>query len=436
MLLVHIADIHFRAPNCNNPDTDPDRPIRTRMLQDVRKRLQRLGPAAALLVGGDVAFKGDPQEYEAASAWLAEFAEACGCSLQRVFVVPGNHDIDRRIITASPSTRNAQEAILQSDTSMREHQLRIQFGDENSGRALVQPLTAFNEFAKVFDCQVYPPERLHWKQELPLEQGVQLRIHGLTSTLLSGMNGNDDSRGSLYLSPLQTVLDPVEDVVNLVLCHHPPEWCLDCDEIEDAVRGRAAIHLFGHKHHARIEQAEGYIRCNVNAVNPDRRETGWQPGYNLINLRVVGENQDRMIEVEAHVLQWQSSPELFRPVLARENDPVFRHRIVVAGRTPAAAVEGSCRCTEARPRTEVDGGEEVAAEVEVPMVDDHTRNLVYRFWNLPGSQRRGIMQSLGLIEEEDLQLPEAERYGRALLRARKRGLLEDFALEVTRRENH
>jgi len=70
------------------------------------------------------------------------------------------------------------------------------------------------------------------------------------------------------------------------------------------------------------------------------------------------------------------------------------------------------------------------------MVDDHTRNLVYRFWNLPGSQRRGIMQSLGLIEEEDLQLPEAERYGRALLRARKRGLLEDFALEVTRRENH
>ena len=435
MLLVHIADIHFRAPNCNNPDTDPDRPFRTRMLQDVRGRIQELGPADALLIGGDVAFKGDPQEYRAASVWLKEFAEACGCPLQRVFVVPGNHDIDRRVIRESPSIRNAQAAILQSDPSERESALRSQFSDEVSGHALVRPLKAYNEFAKVFDCQIYPPESLYWKQELPLEEGVQLRLYGLTSTFLSGVNGDDDVRGNLYLSPLQTVLDPVEDIVNLVLCHHPPDWCSDCDEIEDAVRGRAAIHLYGHKHRARVEQADGYIRCNVDAVNPDRQESGWQPGYNLINVSVLEANHERMIEVDAHVLQWQSSPELYRPMLTRGNDPVFRHRIVIPSRIPAGAVEDPCYHTGARPTTERDRGEEVAAEMEAPMVDDQMRNLVYRFWNLPSSQRRAIVRSLGLVDEEDLQRPEAERYGRALLQARKRGLLDDFACEVARREN-
>jgi len=52
------------------------------------------------------------------------------------------------------------------------------------------------------NCQIYP-ERPFWKQAIELTSGVELRIHGLTSTLLSGQNGEDDVRGSLYLSPLQ-----------------------------------------------------------------------------------------------------------------------------------------------------------------------------------------------------------------------------------------
>jgi 3',5'-cyclic AMP phosphodiesterase CpdA len=79
MLLLHISDIHFRAPDCLNPDLDPDRPYRTRMVQDAHARTQTLGPVGAILVGGDIAFKSDPQEYQAAFAWLEELAAACGC---------------------------------------------------------------------------------------------------------------------------------------------------------------------------------------------------------------------------------------------------------------------------------------------------------------------------------------------------------------------
>ena len=148
MLLLHVSDIHFRAPDCENPDLDPDRPYRTRMLQDARARIQSLGPVEAILVGGDIAFSGDPAEYKAALAWIKELAETCKCSLARVFVVPGNHDVDRRVIRRSPSTRNAQRAVKQASARQRERELRTQFTNRDTGRALLAPLEAYKRLCE------------------------------------------------------------------------------------------------------------------------------------------------------------------------------------------------------------------------------------------------------------------------------------------------
>ena len=68
------------------------------------------------------------------------------------------------------------------------------------------------------------------------------------------------------------------------------------------------------------------------------------------------------------------------------------------------------------------------------MSDESTRNLVYRFWNLTVSQRRDIALNLGLINRDELKVPEPERYGRALLRAGERGLLDQVAREIAQRE--
>ena len=302
MLILHISDIHFRSPDCEDPDLDPDRPYRTRLVQDARTRTDILGPVGAILASGDIAFHGFTQEYVVAFDWLKELADACGCHLERVFVIPGNHDVDRSVITSLPATRNTQQAIKQAPHDQRERELRTQFRDPDTGPALFAPLAAYNDFAKRFNCQVYPPERLYWKQDLELEQSVNLRIYGLTSTLLSGANGEDDTRDSLYLSPLQTVLDPIDNVVNLVMSHHPPDWFLDQDDVNDAICARSAIHLFGHKHRQRVTQELNYIRFSAGAVNPDRYEAGWRPGYNLIRLEVAGEGPNRALVIEAHIL--------------------------------------------------------------------------------------------------------------------------------------
>ena len=202
MLLLHISDIHFQHPACATPHLDPDRPYRTRLIQDARDRVSVHGNVDAIVVGGDIAFKGAPEEYKAALEWLDELATATGCPRERIYVVPGNHDVDRKFIERTPATRNAQAAIKNAATpARREREVRLQFGDPETGRSLLAPLTAYNDFAARFACQLYPPDRLYWLNELPMGQGVTLRIHGLTSTIISGFEGKDDTR-DLYLSPL------------------------------------------------------------------------------------------------------------------------------------------------------------------------------------------------------------------------------------------
>lgn len=68
------------------------------------------------------------------------------------------------------------------------------------------------------------------------------------------------------------------------------------------------------------------------------------------------------------------------------------------------------------------------------MGEESTRNLVFRFWGLTVSERRDIAPHHDLLEQDEMQLPDPERYGRALERAGERGLLEQIAREVTELE--
>jgi predicted MPP superfamily phosphohydrolase len=436
MLLLNVSDIHFRHPYCNT-EMDPDRPYRTRLIQDARDFVQKLGPVDAILVGGDIAFRGAPEEYAAALEWLKELSEQCQCPLERVFVIPGNHDVDRAVITGSASVRNVQAAI--SNASNREKELREQFADTEAGRSLLAPIAEYNAFAARFNCQVYAPDKLFWHQDLELDECTILRVYGLTSTLLSGARGLDDTQLSLYLSPLQTVLNPADGVVNLVMCHHPPDWFMDRDDVEDAMSGRAAIQLFGHRHRLRLLRDPSYIRFSAAAVNPDRHEVGWEPGYNVIRLTTSKRNGERFLDIEAHLRVWQTNPDMFRPKMAGQNDGVFRHQLRIYGVAPSKPKAVAAAVGDLSPeKTTVASDCAVAApaEVETTMTDERTRNLVLRFWNLASSERREIATELGLLENEEIRLPEAERYGRALRRAGERNLLGRVADEIEKREKH
>ena len=64
------------------------------------------------------------------------------------------------------------------------------------------------------------------------------------------------------------------------------------------------------------------------------------------------------------------------------------------------------------------------------MSSPSTKGLVFRFWSLADSQKRGVMLKLKLITENDLESSDEELYDRGLRLAAQRGQLEELAREV------
>ncbi len=430
MLMLHISDIHFKSPECLDPYQDPDRPIRTRMMTDLDRQVKTLGHIGAILIGGDIAFKASQDEYTTAWEWIQQLAQISGCPLERIFVVPGNHDIDRSTIRNSMATQAAQHMLESAPPQNKEWTLKQLLADEASGQSLFAAHSAYNAFAAPLGCQIWPAKPF-WHQDMQLERGITLRIYGLTSTLLSGQNGVNDVEGKLYLGPRQTVLDPVPNTANLVLVHHPIDWLSDSDAVDDALTTRAAFHLFGHKHRQRAVMAD-HVRIGAAAVNPSRNEQPYQPGYNLLNMEVAGQGCDRHIKVELRQRRLQDNPERFVALLTAQGSEVFCTNIPVPEEAPLPVIDVAL--VAAHEVVEKLHGE--AADVVVPqdaeaaMGESDTRDLLYRFWHLTSSQRRYIAQNLGLLEAGDMKLPEPERYGRALLRAGERNLINDVAAAV------
>lgn len=402
------------------------------MVQSVRDLTAQLGPVDVILVTGDIAYCADPSEYRAALAWLKELAIDCRCPPECIYVVPGNHDVDRGVIKRKRSIQNAQKQIRDIAPAQRQGEVQAQFRDADVAKALLEPLSAYNDFAKEFNCQVYASERMFWRQELPLGDGVILRLYGLTSTLLSGAVTNpnqNDEKGSLYLSPWQTAIDPADNVVNLVMAHHPPDWLMDHDAVDDALNGSAGLHLFGHKHRLRAaREPHQYMRFQAGALNPDVNETGWQPAYNLIKLAVSGEGAERGLDIEAHLMEFQTNPDRYRHKQDHDGSDIWRHRIRIPGiRAPAAAESAT---PEPQHVTPTEPPAPTKVDAEAVMSEQSTRRLVLSWWQLPMHARREIALKLGLISEAEIALPEAERYGRALMRAGERGMLETLDEEI------
>lgn len=92
--LLHISDLHAKGPQ----EKEPWR--RRRVLGEAWRRnletlLQEEGAIHFVLFTGDAAHSGKPDEYHEVTDFLGELSEEIGIGFERVFPVPGNHDIDR-----------------------------------------------------------------------------------------------------------------------------------------------------------------------------------------------------------------------------------------------------------------------------------------------------------------------------------------------------
>jgi tetratricopeptide (TPR) repeat protein len=110
---AHLGDTQFGAP-----DAAGHRMMLAALAADLAAAPSRsCPPLDAILVTGDIAYAGREEQYAEAEAWLPGIAQKAGIPRERVYVVPGNHDVDwsaaqdRNVARLARSLRDGAEPI-------------------------------------------------------------------------------------------------------------------------------------------------------------------------------------------------------------------------------------------------------------------------------------------------------------------------------------
>ncbi|MBM7425043.1 metallophosphoesterase [Spongiibacter marinus] len=415
---LHLSDLHFNYPDCMEPDQDRDGPIRDKMIEDIAQLIENDGiKLSAILVTGDIAYKGHKDEFTFAGQWLGELCEKFDCTASQVYVVPGNHDVDRSIAD-NFMTMGLRTGILSKSGERCERELQQILRDDEASSVLYRPMDAYNEFAATYGCHV-KGIKAKWMESIEIDQGVNVVIHGLTTTLLCS---KDDAKQNILLGEFQTVARAkTPHNIHLAMMHHPPSWLRNADAMKAKLDDAMDIQLTGHEHTSRWDDGNGVVRISAEALHPDRMESGYEPGYNLIDLKLVNQSQDKAeLEVSTQIRVLQENPIVFRPKINKGGTERFVIRFPVQLPAVSAALSDDTPSTVLKAQLQEDNSaQEDAYRLRPDGVD-----VIHRFWRLPASEAFRIIGELNLLKEDEYRLPQVDRYTRVIENAKEQQLVD------------
>lgn len=428
LVLVHLSDIHFTGASGRSVH-DLDTEVRNEVVRDAQRLIAELGGATGVLVTGDIAFSGKREQYERAASWLVDLCKAIGCREESVWVVPGNHDVDRDR-AKSKLTRMLHESIRAKSEATLDAELRDIFSDPQTAGALIDPLTDYNAFAARFECTI-TTEKPFWERDLMLSCGTILRLRGLCSALVCNA---EDAKGNIVLGAAQASVSRIDGVEYVTLCHHPPDWLRDHDTVVTQLESKVRLQLFGHKHAQRVQEVNGMLRVTAGAMHPERGERDWDPMYNVFEIARL---DDQRLGVHLFQRRWHKTELRFVP----DGDSYTGkpHREYIWNNCPRP-VRKELRAVEAPMVTTPQGGvsgavaaaETTEKDSEV-MPPNYERRLTYRFLTLPFRHQIAVANSLNVLTDEDRALNDEALFHELFRRALAGGLLGKLWEETEKR---
>lgn len=251
---LHISDLHFGAnPHCHRFDQAA---VCRALVRDVEMHAPHID---AIFITGDIAFKAAKEEFGQAAELLKKLMEAADVSDDHVFIVPGNHDVDRKAADgpkAKPFHTAYRNDPMQIESGLTNPDVRV---------VLMQKLDGFDGFLR----EHFPKHPrgadgscVDWCHVEDLDSGgrkLRLRLAGLSTVWVSDSldgcrnSGAADFFPNMTITQQQleaTVADAKDEEIVLLFTHHPPDWLFDsCRNHLFAYLTRLrCIHFCGHTH--------------------------------------------------------------------------------------------------------------------------------------------------------------------------------------------
>jgi calcineurin-like phosphoesterase family protein len=416
---IHVSDIHFGG---YGPGWDENRDQRNELLMDVRELVKADGPADGVLVGGDVAYHGNHLQYADASQWLGEVCEAGECLPGRVWVVPGNHDIARPIHERLMGRRALLSDVRACEPATVQMVLNDYFMADPMAESLLHCMSDYNDFASQFGCETTSAS-LSWQDKTLELDGLNIYLSGLNSVIASDTHDWEEGP-TLALGKFQCDLPRAPNRVHVAFVHHPPNWLRDWQQLEDLLRDRVHVLMFGHEHRyqAKQEAPGGTVEIFAGAVGPhaepnreseatDTERPRAVPSWNMVTLERAA--TDLVVTIDPRI--WRET----RFDAHDEGQSVFHVNLDLNHPVPSAPQTHEKESADASPLLpdEDDG-------VTLPPPDERSklRELSVQFLKLTPHQRELIAQRLGVAEGlDDLELGPRGRPREILRRIAKAG---------------
>jgi 3',5'-cyclic AMP phosphodiesterase CpdA len=432
-VFLHLSDIHlFRSGRAEEVDLDRD--LRRELERSAKGYVEDLGRGVdGILVTGDVAYQGGKSEYEAAREWLKILSEHVGCDEEEVWVVPGNHDVQRSEIQGSMHIKDFHKRIRNAKPDEIDDFLNQYLLVDKNGDALLSPLSNYRDFAARYGCD-FDHKKLFWEDYFELNDGWKLCLRGVNSALISSSE-DDRKRNKLVLGTHQVQVEREPGVAQMVLCHHPPDWLLDYENVNRYLLSRTALQLYGHKHNQQVRTVDDSLRLVAGAVHPDRGYAGWEPRYNFLRISVVEKNNSHHLQVKVTQKRWNRDTTTFETERDSTTGEEFSQYDL-----PLRVREPSPTLPEEASVTDESTGEDGPQPSDVDRVEtspsrsdeggrddmDRFRSIRYRYFELPPTQKLRVALDLDLLTEEDAELDKNEMYKAVLRRAQEKDMLGDL----------
>lgn len=314
---IHLSDIHIGHGDVTN--VHDQRLVLDELRRDVERqiRAQPAPPVDVILVTGDIGNTGagrKPDEYTRAADWLRQVGDAAGVPAERIFVVPGNHDVNRGV--------DKDDEVKALVTALREGKKSLDAALATPGeRALLaRRMESYLAFARGFGPAELDPtgDRLIWVHRLVAPSGLPVRLVGLNTALLAA---GDDDQGKLRVGMAQieqTLLDVRDDELVLALGHHPLRggWLADEAAIEPFLKRRVHALLTGHVHEADAEASRhgsggAFLRVVAGSAHGDI-VPGVPPAHGY-SFGAVARGDDRKGSFRITPRKWSAKNASFRP---------------------------------------------------------------------------------------------------------------------------
>lgn len=297
---IHLSDIHFGQERDDSVHIHND--VKEELIADASKVIKALpgGAAQGILVTGDIAYSGKLEQYQDAAKWLDRLAEAVGCEKFRIQMVPGNHDLDRDLLS-----RGGKLLLDEIRTGGAVEYEKV-LANELDRHTLFARFREYGKFCEGYDCLLDTEGRFTTNMVVELSLGRSIRFIRLNSSLLCHGKENSEEP-ELLVGSRQFTIPRTEGEEVVALIHHPLNWLKDSKEVSTYLRSRVRVLVSGHEHNPRVtveelDEGADFMILAAGATVPSRSEDIYAFTYNIIEFDWDAESDG--LNVTMHPRVW------------------------------------------------------------------------------------------------------------------------------------